>query len=253
MANVLIEEIAGDEQVLSHTSAMKNLAEFKIFWSVLRAQVLEDDDAGTPRRPTRRVRWRPLLRSVNDWMAMFETSLLLLRQQHGSSSSAVPKWTASLHSVVWAVLAELDAWPDIHEMVGDTLEVHATAVGARDGGHCACAERREGAEPEHPLDHQAQGRFSSSRRGGTWPWRCCRNPSPAETRHRRTRCSSFEVALRLIRVHCSRDARGSSRCGSGSGVQARASRRPWRGERVVLLGVPGPVQPLPCSLLTVSA
>ncbi|XP_004974835.3 E3 ubiquitin-protein ligase UPL5-like [Setaria italica] len=63
-------------------------------------------------------------------MAMFETSLLLLRQQHGSSSSAVPKWTASLHSVVWAVLAELDAWPDIHEMVGDTLEVHATAVTA---------------------------------------------------------------------------------------------------------------------------
>jgi E3 ubiquitin-protein ligase NEDD4 len=129
MANVLIEEVAGDEQLPPHTPAMRNLAEFKIFWSVLRAQVLEDVDAGTLRPPKRRARCLPLL-SVNDWMARCETRSSMLRQQLGSSSSAVPKWTASLRSVVLAVLAELDAWPGLHEMVGATLKAHPTAVTA---------------------------------------------------------------------------------------------------------------------------
>ncbi|KAG2644369.1 hypothetical protein PVAP13_2KG411666 [Panicum virgatum] len=61
-------------------------------------------------------------------MARFEMSLPP-RGKHASPSSALPKWTASLHGV-GAVLAELDAWPDLQQAMRTTLAAHATAVTA---------------------------------------------------------------------------------------------------------------------------
>ena len=50
-------------------------------------------------------------------------------RKHDSSSSLLPKWTASLQSV-WAVLAELDAWSDVHHAMRTTLAAHPRAVTA---------------------------------------------------------------------------------------------------------------------------
>ncbi|PVH37148.1 hypothetical protein PAHAL_6G256800 [Panicum hallii] len=126
VANAVIQEIAAP----TAAAAACNLAEFKVFWPVLREQVLELG-ADTPRRPWRRALTQTLLsllRSVNDCMARFEMSLPP-GGKHASPSSALPKWTASLHGV-WAVLAELDAWPDLRQAMRTTLAAHATAVTA---------------------------------------------------------------------------------------------------------------------------
>ena len=58
-----------------------------------------------------------------------ETAGAAAGRKHNSSSSALPKWTASLHSV-WAVLAELDAWSDVHHAMRTTLAAHPRAVTA---------------------------------------------------------------------------------------------------------------------------
>jgi len=114
-AVAVIVEIAGAYRSRSQPSAAtRNLAEFKTFWSALRPQVLELD-ADTPLRPWRKAlsqTLEALLKSVEDCMTRFEMNLppaAAAGRKHNSSSSALPKWTASLQSV-WAVLAELDAW-----------------------------------------------------------------------------------------------------------------------------------------------
>ncbi|CAO2173318.1 unnamed protein product [Urochloa humidicola] len=120
----LIQEIAGAFRSSSRPpmAATKNLAEFKAFWTVLRQLVLELD-ADTPVHPWRNVLSRileSLLRSVKACMAKFETSFL---------AAAPPKWTASLHGV-WAILGELDAWPEHHDAMRAAVAAHARAVTA---------------------------------------------------------------------------------------------------------------------------
>ncbi|OEL20507.1 E3 ubiquitin-protein ligase UPL5 [Dichanthelium oligosanthes] len=125
MANAVIEEIA------SSTAPTSNfLADFKIFWSVLREQVLELD-ADMPWRKALSRTLTSLLMSVKGCMARFEMSLPPRRKHASSPSSAPPKWTASLSlHIVWAVLAELDAWSDVHHAMRTTLAAHATAATA---------------------------------------------------------------------------------------------------------------------------
>ncbi|KAF8690169.1 hypothetical protein HU200_041412 [Digitaria exilis] len=139
MANAVIEEMSpsGPREAQAETeTTTKNLAEFKIIWSVLREKMLELYVVETPpRRPP----WRKtlsetlvsLVRSVNDCMAKM-SSPPPPRRKFGSSSSssAVPRWTASLRTAVWAVLAELDAWPDVYHAMRTTLAAHAPVVTA---------------------------------------------------------------------------------------------------------------------------
>lgn len=137
MAKAVIQEIATAYRsgCSRPAASTRNLVEFKAFWSVLRRQVLElDDERIQPWRKllSRILEW--LLRSVKDCMARFEMSLPLAPpppsgHRHTSSSSALPKWTASLHSV-WAVLAELDDWPDLHPAMRATLAARPRAVTA---------------------------------------------------------------------------------------------------------------------------
>lgn len=135
MAKGIIQEIATAYRSCwsRPAAATRNLVEFKAFWSVLRRQVLElDDDRIQPWRKLLSQILEYLLRSVKDCMARFEMSLPPAPppgHRHTSSSSALPKWTASLHSV-WAVLAELDDWPDLHHAMRATLAAHARAVTA---------------------------------------------------------------------------------------------------------------------------
>ncbi|CAO2162837.1 unnamed protein product, partial [Urochloa humidicola] len=124
----LIQEIAGAFRSSSRPpmAATKNLAEFKAFWTVLRQLVLELD-ADTPVHPWRNVLSRileSLLRSVKACMAKFETSFLA-----AAAAAAPPKWTASLHGV-WAILGELDAWPEHHDAMRAAVAAHARAVTA---------------------------------------------------------------------------------------------------------------------------
>nr|CAB3481367.1 unnamed protein product [Digitaria exilis] len=140
MANAVIEEMSpsGPREAQAETeTTTRNLAEFKIIWSVLREKMLELYVVETPpRRPP----WRKtlsetlvsLVRSVNDCMAKMSSPPPPPRRKFGSSSSssAVPRWTASLRTAVWAVLAELDAWPDVYHAMRTTLAAHAPVVTA---------------------------------------------------------------------------------------------------------------------------
>ncbi|XP_039854576.1 E3 ubiquitin-protein ligase UPL5-like isoform X2 [Panicum virgatum] len=134
-AIAVVVEIAGAYRSQSQpAAARRNLVEFKTFWFALRPQVLELD-ADTQLRPWRKVlsqALEALLKSVKDCMTRFEMNLppaAAAGRKHNSSSSALPKWTASLHSV-WAVLAELDAWSDVHHAMRTTLAAHPRAVTA---------------------------------------------------------------------------------------------------------------------------
>ncbi|CAL5001333.1 unnamed protein product [Urochloa decumbens] len=127
-AKALLHEIAGAFRSSSRSptaAATRSLAEFKAFWPVLRQLVLELD-ADTPVHSWRNVLYRileSLLRSVKACMARFEASL--------PPAAPAPRWTAtaSLHGI-WAVLAELDAWPEHHDAMRATLAAHARAVTA---------------------------------------------------------------------------------------------------------------------------
>ncbi|TVU05242.1 hypothetical protein EJB05_48400, partial [Eragrostis curvula] len=114
----------------SSAEANKHLAEFKAFSTALRRQLPEPPDAHGPWRTALYETLVSLLRSAEEFMAMFDMSLA------SSSSSARLRWTTSV-PLVWTVLLELDAWseieyawPELRGALRATVAAHDAATGA---------------------------------------------------------------------------------------------------------------------------
>ncbi|KAL6859011.1 hypothetical protein ACP4OV_018013 [Aristida adscensionis] len=143
MANAVAKEIAGEHW----RSTPRSFAEFKTFSSVLRQLVRELDTEKLRRRPWMTVLTDTLVSlviAVDHCMARFEKRPTppppppkwSFWRRRAAPRSAPPKWTSSLHSAVWAVLSELDAWsslgawPELRLALRATLAAHTPAATA---------------------------------------------------------------------------------------------------------------------------